>query len=56
MKRLNITIAMMAIAAIVSVFYVCSYTVSPVEQVIITQFGEPQGKPITEPGLHFKKL
>jgi modulator of FtsH protease HflC len=32
------------------------YTVDQTEQVIITQFGEPVGTPITEPGLHFKKL
>lgn len=30
------------------------YTVRPTEQVIITQFGEPQGEPITAAGLHFK--
>ena len=30
------------------------YTVRQTEQVIITQFGRPVGKPITEPGLHFK--
>ncbi len=30
------------------------YTVSEVEQVIITQFGEPVGDPVTTPGLHFK--
>jgi modulator of FtsH protease HflC len=30
------------------------YTIDQTEQVIITQFGEPVGKPITEPGLHFK--
>ena len=30
------------------------YTVDQTEQVIITQFGEPVGNPITEPGLHFK--
>ena len=30
------------------------FTVSEVEQVIITQFGEPVGDPITTPGLHFK--
>ena len=30
------------------------YTVNEVEQVIITQFGEPVGDPITTPGLHFK--
>src|ERR1700740_1533497 len=30
------------------------YTIDQTEQVIITQFGEPVGQPITEPGLHFK--
>ncbi|MCG8602742.1 MAG: protease modulator HflC [Verrucomicrobiales bacterium] len=30
------------------------YTVHETEQVIITQFGEAQGEPITEPGLKFK--
>jgi len=30
------------------------YTVRPTEQVILTQFGEPQGNPVTEAGLHFK--
>jgi membrane protease subunit HflC len=54
MKKLYLTIATFVVAAIVFVFYICSYTVSPTEQVIITQFGEPKGEPITEPGLHFK--
>ena len=31
------------------------YTVDQAQQVIITQFGEPIGKPITEAGLHVKK-
>ncbi|MEA1965551.1 MAG: protease modulator HflC [Candidatus Aerophobetes bacterium] len=31
------------------------YVVDQTQQVVITQFGEPIGKPITEPGLHFKK-
>ena len=30
------------------------YTVNEVEQVIITQFGEPVGDPVATPGLHFK--
>jgi membrane protease subunit HflC len=30
------------------------YTVDQTEQVIITQFGQPVGEPIAEPGLHFK--
>ncbi len=31
-----------------------AYIVSEFNQAIITQFGEPVGEPITEPGLHFK--
>lgn len=31
-----------------------AYQVGETEQVIITQFGEPVGSPVTEPGLHFK--
>jgi membrane protease subunit HflC len=31
-----------------------AYQVSETEQVIITQFGDPVGAPVTEPGLHFK--
>ena len=30
------------------------YVVFETEQAIITQFGEPVGEPVTEPGLHFK--
>ena len=31
-----------------------TYLVSETEQVVITQFGEPRGNPVTNPGLHFK--
>ena len=31
-----------------------TYLVSETEQVIITQFGEPRGNPVAEPGLHVK--
>lgn len=30
------------------------YTVKETEQVIVTQFGKPVGKPVTTPGIHFK--
>ena len=30
------------------------YTVSEIEQVILTQFGKPVGGPISSPGIHFK--
>ena len=44
------------IAATVSLFALGSslYTVDEVEQVIITQFGKPVGKPVTTAGLKFK--
>jgi len=34
--------------------YVCSYVVEETDQVIITQFGKPVGKPVMEAGLYFK--
>lgn len=34
--------------------YVCFYVVEETDQVIITQFGKPVGKPVTEAGLKFK--
>lgn len=54
MKRPLLTVLPLLLVAAVSLFYVCTYTISPIEQVIITQFGDPIGEPITEPGLHFK--
>ena len=46
-----------AIAVAIALFLILSgafYTIDQTEQVIITQFGQPLGNPITEPGLHFK--
>lgn len=43
--------------AVAAIFIVASggiYTVMETEQVIVTQFGEPVGEPIKEPGLKFK--
>ena len=31
-----------------------AYIVGETEQVVITQFGDPKGDPVTKPGLHFK--
>ncbi|GBD98337.1 modulator of FtsH protease HflC [bacterium BMS3Abin07] len=53
MKRNNIIIAViLVIAAIVIVS--SAYIVNETEQVIITQFGKPIGKPVVTPGIHFK--
>ena len=56
MKRAPIYIILLALAVIVIVFNLCAYTISPTEQVILTQFGDPKGDPITEPGLHFNRI
>lgn len=51
-KLLSIVGTIAAIAAFL--LWNSLYTVRPTEQVIITQFGEPLGDPVTEPGLHLK--
>ncbi|MFH1593695.1 MAG: protease modulator HflC [Candidatus Omnitrophota bacterium] len=50
-------IAFITAVVIAIVFLVISgavYTIDETQQVVITQFGEPIGKPITESGLHFR--
>jgi modulator of FtsH protease HflC len=41
-------------AAVIVVVWSSFYTVTETEQVVITQFGEPIGKPINKPGLYVK--
>ncbi len=54
MKKIK-PVALVAILAIATFVLVSStYTVSEVEQVIITQFGKPVGAPVTSAGLKFK--
>jgi len=40
--------------ALLVVAFSAAYRVSESEQAIITQFGDPVGDPVTDPGLHFK--
>jgi len=47
-----VTLVVLGLGAFV--FFNSIYTVSEVEQVIITQFGKPVGEPVTEAGLKFK--
>src|SRR5262245_4256811 len=42
------------IVAAVALAWSSFYTVSETEQIVVTQFGEPIGRPITTPGLHVK--
>jgi membrane protease subunit HflC len=53
MTRRDITLLGIALAVLV-VAGASAYRVGEGEQVIITQFGNPVGDPITNPGLHFK--
>ena len=52
----NIIFIAATIAIILSLLFVSGalYTIDETKQVVITQFGEPIGEPITEAGLHFK--
>jgi membrane protease subunit HflC len=49
-KILLAGVAFFVLAAVAS----SAYVVTETEQVIITQFGEPVGKPVASPGLYFK--
>jgi membrane protease subunit HflC len=53
MKR-SIWLALIVAAAALATAWSGLYTVAETEQVVITQFGEPMGRPITTPGLHWK--
>jgi membrane protease subunit HflC len=55
MKRSGLLVLILAAVFVgILVISLSIYTVDQTEQVIITQFGQPVGEPITEPGLHFK--
>lgn len=43
-----------AVVLVVIVIFSSAFIVDETQQVIITQFGEPQGEAITDPGIHFK--
>jgi modulator of FtsH protease HflC len=48
------TIQIAAALFLLIVMLSATFVVKETEQVIITQFGEPVGDPVSEPGLHFK--
>lgn len=54
MKQVAQSIAVVIIVALAIVGYNSIYAVKETEQVIITQFGEVVGDPVTTAGLHFK--
>ncbi len=52
MKREYVLLAVLALLLVV--FSDATYVVNETQQAIITQFGDPRGDPVTDPGLHFK--
>ena len=54
MKEIRITVVLVAAAVAFVVLSSSLYTVKETEQVIVTQFGKPVGRPITTPGLKLK--
>ncbi|MFC1576100.1 protease modulator HflC [Candidatus Omnitrophota bacterium] len=54
MKNLLSGITVVAVIVAVLMISGAIYTIDETQQVVITQFGEPIGKPITKSGLHFK--
>lgn len=54
--RHQLTIALIAVAVFVAVVGLAGslFVVQETEQVIITQFGKPVGRPVVRPGLHMK--
>lgn len=54
MKAIATTFGIFALIVVLIVLNASLYTVDMREQVIITQFSQVIGKPITEPGLHWK--
>ena len=51
---MKIQLALIPVILILWAVYVCAYVVEETDQVIITEFGKPIGKPVTEAGLYFK--
>jgi membrane protease subunit HflC len=54
MKRPRLIVQVVLALFVIVLFSAAAYEVNEVEQVIITQFGEPVGSPVVAPGLHFK--
>ena len=48
-------LAIIVLIASAILFRSAAYTIQEGQQAVITQFGNPVGNPVTEPGLHFKK-
>lgn len=54
MSRIILVAAALVLLVLLVIGNQCFYSLGMTEQAIITQFGKPVGKPVTEAGLHFK--
>ena len=54
MKGLSMGLVIGIVIVVVLILGGATYIVPETQQVVITQFGQPVGDPISEPGLHFK--
>ena len=54
MTQRTLSIQIILAIAVLALLVSAAYRLNETQQVIITQFGEPVGEPVTEPGLHFK--
>ncbi|MBD3226118.1 MAG: protease modulator HflC [Caldithrix sp.] len=53
MNRNKLILAIVGVVVLI-IFFSSAFIVNEMQQVVITQFGDPVGDPITEPGIHFK--
>jgi len=53
-KEIKVAAAVIIVLLVLVILSSALYTVSETEQIVITQFGKPVGKPVLEPGLHVK--
>ena len=54
MKKILFIVTSAIIIIVLLVLTGAIYTIDETQQVVITQFGKPIGKPVTDAGLHFK--
>tara|TARA_R110002096_G_scaffold100173_9_gene222028 strand:- start:17755 stop:18759 length:1005 start_codon:yes stop_codon:yes gene_type:complete len=54
MKQFGIMASSLLLVIAALVVWMSVYVIDPTEQVILTQFGKPVGKPVQKEGLHFK--
>jgi len=54
MKHIGLIVILVLLVVVLGVMGGAFYVVDETQQVVITQFGEPKGDPVTTPGLKFK--